>query len=171
MRYIKSLDDALDIITREERQKSCVITDPNQIDNPIVYVTPEFERQTGYRQDEVIGRNPRFLQGQDTDPDTVEKIRHAVEHMLPVEAEILNYRKNGSPYWNKLSIRPVFSEVGKLKSFVASQYLREIGDVRTKSDDTIRQIAGTVLLRSGGSRHRGLSRLTRPTRRNRSSHP
>jgi len=171
MRYIKSLDDALDIITREERQRSCIITDPNQIDNPVIYVTPEFERQTGYRQDEVIGRNPRFLQGVDTDPDTVEKIRDAIEHMLPIEAEILNYRKNGSPYWNTLSIRPVFSEVGKLKSFVASQHLREIGDIRTKSDESIRQIAGTVLLRSGGSRHRGLSRLTRPTRRNRSSHP
>ena len=171
MRYIKSLDDALDIITREERQRSCIITDPNQIDNPVIYVTPEFERQNGYRQDEVIGRNPRFLQGVDTDPDTVEKIRDAIEHMLPIEAEILNYRKNGSPYWNTLSIRPVFSEVGKLKSFVASQHLREIGDIRTKSDESIRQIAGTVLLRSGGSRHRGLSRLTRPTRRNRSSHP
>jgi PAS domain S-box-containing protein len=171
MRYIKSLDDALDIITREERQKSCMITDPNQVDNPVIYVTPEFERQTGYRQDEVIGRNPRFLQGADTNPDAVEKIRHAVEHMLPVEVEILNYRKNGSPYWNTVSIRPVFSDVGKLKSFVASLQLREIGDIRTKSDDSIQQIAGTVLLRSGGSRHRGLSRLTRPTRRNRSSHP
>jgi PAS domain S-box-containing protein len=171
MRYNKSLDDAPDIITREERQKSCIISDSNQIDNPVVYVMPEFERQTGYREDEVIGRNPRFLQGVDTDPDTVEKIRHAVEHMLPIEVEILNYRKNGSPYWNKLSIQPVFSNVGKLKSFVASQYLREIGDVRTKSDESIPQIAGTVLLRSGGSRHRGLSRLTRPTRRNRSSHP
>lgn len=169
MRYIKSLDDALDIITTEERQRSCVITDPNQIDNPIVYVTPEFERQTGYRQDEAIGRNCRFLQGVDTDPATVEKIRHAVERMLPVEVEILNYRKNGSPYWNTLSIRPVFSEVGKLKSFVSSQCIRDVGDTRTKSDDSIRQIGGTVLLRSAGSRRHGLSRLTRPTRRNRSS--
>jgi PAS domain S-box-containing protein len=171
MRYIKSLDDALDIITTEERQKSCVITDPNQIDNPVVYVTPEFERQSGYRQDEVIGRNLRFLQGADTDPAAVEKIRQAVDRMLPLDIEILNYRKNGSPYWNTMSIRPVFSDIGKLKSFVATHYAREIGDTRTKSDESIRRIGGTVLLRSSGSRRHGLSRLTRSTRRNRSSHP
>lgn len=170
MRYIKSLDDALDIITTEERQKSCVITDPNQIDNPLVYVTPEFERQTGYSRDEVLGKNCRFLQGPDTDPVTIGKIRNAVDRMVPIEVEILNYRKNGAPYWNKLSIRPVFSEVGKLKSFVASQSIRDIGDSRTGPDDSIQRIAGTVLLRSPGSRRVGLSRITRPMHRNRSSH-
>lgn len=171
MRYIKSLDDALDIITTDERSRSCVITDPNQIDNPIVYVTPEFERQTGYSRNEAVGKNCRFLQGPDTDPITVGKIRNAIDRMLPIEAEILNYRKNGSPYWNTLSIRPVFSEVGKLKSFVASQSVREVGDVRTGPDETTRRIAGTVLLRSAGSPRVGLPRITRPTHRNRSSRP
>lgn len=170
MRYIKSLDDALDIITSEEREKSCVITDPTQIDNPVVYVTPEFERQTGYRADEVLGQNCRFLQGPDTDPITVGKIRNAIDRMLPIEVEILNYRKNGAPYWNTLSIRPVFSDVGKLKSFVASQSVKEIGDVPAGPDETTRRIAGTVLLRSAGSRRVGLARITRPSHRNRSSH-
>jgi len=121
MRHIKTLDEALEIMTLAERQKSCAITDPNQPDNPIVYVTPEFETHTGYRREEVLGRNCRFLQGVDTDPITVGKIRNAIDRMLPIEVEILNYRKNGAPFWNNLSLRPVFSEVGKLTSFVAAQ--------------------------------------------------
>ena len=96
--------------------------------------------------------------------------RNAIERMLPIEVEILNYRKNGSPYWNTLSIRPVFSKVGKLKSFVASQSVKEVGDIAAGPDETTRRIAGTVLLRSAGSRRVGLSRITRPTHRNRSSH-
>lgn len=113
MRNLKSREEALEIMTAEERRKSCVITDPNQPDNPIVYVTPEFEAQTGYRREEVLGRNCRLLQGVDTDPIAVGKLRHAIDRMLPIEVEILNYRKNGAPFWNGLSLRPVFSDVGR----------------------------------------------------------
>ena len=171
MRYIKSIDEALEIITANERRQSCVITDPNQPDNPIVYVTPEFEQQTGYRRAEVLGRNCRFLQGIHTDPDAVKQIRDAIDRMLPVEVDILNYRKNGSPFWNRLSLRPVFSEVGKLRSFVASQQIRDIGENLYDPETATRRIGGTVLLRCAGLRRHGLSRLTRPTRRNRSFHP
>lgn len=173
MRYINSLDEALEILTSEDLQRSCVITDPTQPDNPIVYVTSEFERQTGYPREEVLGRNCRFLQGTDTDPATVARIRDAIDRMLPLDVEILNYRKNGSPFWNRLSLRPMFSEVGKLQSFVASQRIREVGENRydTDSDTATRRIGETVLLRYPGLRRHGLDRLTRPMRRNRSSHP
>lgn len=124
MRPFTFLDDALDIMTAEERQHSCAITDPNRPDNPVVYVTPEFERQTGYTASEIIGRNLRLLQGPNTDPETVAEIRRAIDDMLPITVEILNYRKDGTPFLNRISIRPVFSEVGKLKSFVASQSIR-----------------------------------------------
>lgn len=148
MRYIKSLDDALDIITTEERQKSCVITDPNQIDNPVVYVTPEFERQTGYCREEILGRNCRMLQGANTDPITVGKIRHAVDRMLPIEVEILNYRKDGSTFWNSLSLRPVFSQVGKLQSFVASLGIDETNEQLPPPEPVNRKSAEIVFLNS-----------------------
>ncbi len=170
MRYINTLDEALEIISSEDLQRSCVITDPTQPDNPIVYVTPEFERQTGYRREEVLGRNCRMLQGVDTDPAAVAQIRDAIDRMLPLDVEILNYRKNGSPFWNRLSLRPVFSEVGKLKSFVAAQQIRNVGENRYDPETATRRIGETVLLRCGGLRRHGLDRLTRPTRRNRSSH-
>lgn len=121
MRYITSLDEALEIITSDEQSRACVITDPRLPDNPVVYVTPEFEQQTGYAKEEVLGRNCRFLQGPDTDPKAVGALRYAVENMRPLDIELLNYRKDGSPYWNALSIRPVFSQQGVLKSFVAVQ--------------------------------------------------
>lgn len=171
MRYIKTPDEALEIMTPEERQKSCVITDPNQPDNPMVYVTPEFEAQTGYSREEALGRNCRFLQGADTDPITVGKIRNAVDRMLAIEVEILNYRKNGEPFWNTMSLRPVFSDVGKLTSFVAAQSIREIGEPLGSADPATTQIGGTLILHSHGSRQHGLNRLTRPRHRNRSSHP
>lgn len=124
MRYITSLDEAFEVITSDEQSRACVITDPRLPDNPIVYVTPEFEAHTGYSKEEVLGRNCRILQGPDTDPAAVAALRDAVENMQALEIEILNYRKDGTPFWNDLSIRPVFSKTGSLKSYVAVQSIR-----------------------------------------------
>jgi len=121
MRYITSLDEAFEVITSEEQARACVICDPRESDNPIIYVTPEFECYTGYAKEEVLGRNCRFLQGPDTDPKSVEAIRDAIANMTELQIMILNYRKDGTPFWNDLSIRPVFSDQGALKSFVAVQ--------------------------------------------------
>jgi PAS domain S-box-containing protein len=129
MRYITSLDEAFELITSEEQSRSCVITDPRLPDNPLVYVTPEFELHTGYSKSEVLGRNCRFLQGPGTDPAAVAAIRDAISQMKPLEIEILNYRKDGTPIWNELSIRPVFSDKGVLRSFVAIQQIRPADDV------------------------------------------
>ena len=76
MRYITSLDEALETITSDEQSRACVITDPRRPDNPIVYITPEFEQHTGYAKEEVLGRNCRFLQGPETDPKAVAALRH-----------------------------------------------------------------------------------------------
>ena len=83
-----------------------IITDPRQDDNPIVFVNDAFCRLTGYSRDESIGRNCRFLQGPDTDPAAVAEIRAAVEEERAVSIELLNYRKDGSPFWNARSYRP-----------------------------------------------------------------
>ena len=111
-----------------------LITDPNQPDNPIIYASPSFERLTGYAEHEVIGRNCRFLQGKDTNPETVAEVRRAVADGRPCAVEILNYRKDGTPFWNALSISPVRN--GHLTHFVGVQH-----DVteRRRLEDQFRQ--------------------------------
>jgi PAS domain S-box-containing protein len=84
-----------------------LITDPCQQDNPIIYASPSLLRLTGYKAEEVIGRNCRFLQGKDTDPAAIARVREAVQVAEPCTVELLNYRKDGTPFWNELSISPV----------------------------------------------------------------
>ena len=96
------------------------ITDPNQPDNPIVYVNEGFTRLTGYERDEVLGKNCRFLQGKDTDPAIRATLRQAVREARPCFVEVLNYRKDGSAFWNALSLAPIFED-GKLTHFVGVQ--------------------------------------------------
>src|SRR5690348_16211864 len=98
-----------------------VVTDAERWEEgyPIVYINPAFERITGYELEEVRGRDCRFLQGEETDPATRVAVRKALEQRKPVQVEIINYRKDGSKFWNELSISPVFDEQGSLKLFVA----------------------------------------------------
>jgi len=98
-----------------------VITDPMQPDNPIIYVNDGFESLTGYRASDATGRNCRFLQGADTDPNTVRLLRAAVLAGTPCSVGILNYRKSGEPYWCALSITPVRDSSGQLVQFVGVQ--------------------------------------------------
>ena len=98
-----------------------VITDPSQPDNPIVFCNEAFQALTGYSQDEVLGRNCRFLQGQDSDPAVIAKIRAGVTSGESVSVEILNYRKDGSTFWNALYLSPVRNDDGEIQFFFASQ--------------------------------------------------
>ena len=98
-----------------------VITDPDQPDNPIIYASPGFERMTGYSQEEVLGKNCRFLQGKDTDRESVAEVRAAIRDARPCDLELLNYRKGGMPFWSALSISPVRDEGGRLTHFVGVQ--------------------------------------------------
>jgi PAS domain S-box-containing protein len=100
---------------------SMIITDPRQPDNPIVFCNRAFMKLTGYGRDEIIGRNCRFLQGPETDPVAVSAIRHAIEERTDVNIDILNYRKDGSTFWNALYISPVINEAGELLFYFASQ--------------------------------------------------
>ncbi|HVD29214.1 MAG TPA: SpoIIE family protein phosphatase, partial [Mycobacteriales bacterium] len=97
------------------------ITDPRQPDNPLVWVNPSFTRVTGYETGEVIGRNCRFLQGPATDAGAVARIRDGLEARRTVTATLLNYRKDGTAFWNQLSVSPVFDGDGELVSFVGVQ--------------------------------------------------
>ncbi|MDB5308579.1 MAG: hybrid sensor histidine kinase/response regulator [Gemmataceae bacterium] len=98
-----------------------LITDPCQRDNPIIYASPGFVRLTGYEAEEVIGRNCRFLQGKDTDPAAVARVWEALQAGNPCTVELRNYRKDGSPFWNELSISPVRDATGRLTHFVGVQ--------------------------------------------------
>ncbi|NJN59212.1 MAG: response regulator [Leptolyngbyaceae cyanobacterium SL_5_9] len=98
-----------------------LICNPNQPNYPIVYTNPAFSRITGYRAEEVLGRNCRFLQGPDTDPETVAQIRAGIAAQQEVKVTLLNYRKDGQPFWNELKISPVFSAQGELLYFVGIQ--------------------------------------------------
>lgn len=98
-----------------------IITDPRQDDNPIVFVNDAFLALTGYERDEIMGRNCRFLQGVDTERDTVVSLKTAIAARTDITVDILNYRKDGSAFWNTLYVSPVFSKAGELQFFFASQ--------------------------------------------------
>jgi len=98
-----------------------VLTDPSLPDHPIVWANDAFFELTGYRHDEVVGRNCRFLQGQQTDPGTIDRIRGAIAEQAHFHEAVLNYRKDGSAFWNALTVSPVFDADGRLVNFVAAQ--------------------------------------------------
>ena len=85
-----------------------LITDPRQPDNPIVFVNDAFGRLTGYTREETLGRNCRFLQGPGTNAEDIDRIRQAIADLVPIEVELLNYKKDGSIFWNRVLVSPVF---------------------------------------------------------------
>lgn len=97
------------------------ISDAQAADHPIVWANPAFLRATGYQADEVVGRNCRFLQGPDTDAQTVAQIAAALRAQQPVTVTLLNYRKDGTAFWNQLSLSPVFDAAGELVNYVGVQ--------------------------------------------------
>jgi PAS domain S-box-containing protein len=112
----------LALVAVERTRMPMVVSDPTQPDNPIVLANQAFFDLTGYTADEVLGRNCRFLQGPDTAPSAIEAIRRGLatgQHF--VEVELLNYRKDGSSFWNQLVISPVHDEDGSTIYYFASQ--------------------------------------------------
>ncbi len=95
-----------------------VITDYNLPDNPIVYVNPAFERITGYRKEETLGRNCRFLQNDDRNQLGIASIKRAVSNGERGSALLRNYRKDGSLFWNELQIAPVRDQAGNISHYV-----------------------------------------------------
>ena len=100
---------------------SFTISDPRLPDNPLVFVNPAFERTTGYSREEVEGTNCRFLQGPATDPAAVQAVRDALAAEEHATVTLLNYRKDGSAFWNELSLSPVYDASGTLSHYVGIQ--------------------------------------------------
>ncbi|MEA1832461.1 hybrid sensor histidine kinase/response regulator [Methylobacterium durans] len=105
----------------ETTRMPMIVTNPRQPDNPIVFANRAFIAMTGYAKHELLGRNCRFLQGPETDSRTIAELRAAIAERRDFAAEILNYRKNGSTFWNALFVSPVFNAKGELVYFFGSQ--------------------------------------------------
>lgn len=98
-----------------------VVTDPRQSDNPIVFVNRAFLDLTGYEERALLGRNCRLLQGEQTDPHTVAEIRTAINEVRAIAVDIVNYKADGSMFWNALFLGPIFNEKGELLYWFSSQ--------------------------------------------------
>lgn len=106
---------------------AAVISDPRLPDNPIVECNAAFAALTGYAREEIIGRNCRFLSGPGTEPELTETLRASIRARRPALVDILNYRKDGSPFRNAVLVAPIFGVTGKLEYFLGSQM--EVGGV------------------------------------------
>lgn len=138
-------DRALDVAA-----EGVTIADARRPDRPLIYVNEGFQRMTGYPAGEVLGRNCRFLQGTDTDPVATAEIRAALAENRACVVEILNYRKDGTPFWNRLSITPVRNASDEVTHFIGIQ-----------SDVTARREAEEGLRRSKAAMERDLRMAAR----------
>ncbi len=157
MHQIERVNAALDL--REHAMavssEGITISDIRRPDNPLIYVNEGFLRLTGYSRDEVMNRNCRFLQGPGTSPEAMYEIRKALEERRPYTGELLNYRKDGTPFWNRLALTPLTDERGNVTHYVgiqsditarvqAEEELRNaldaLGDVNQKLSETNRRL-------------------------------
>lgn len=111
MKELKNLTPSIQLQLLEAMldgsQVAAVITDPSQHDNPIIYANNTFETMTGYPLPEVIGQNCRFLQGEETDSFGVGQLRKGIQDKIPVTVTLKNYKKDGTLFWNRISVRPL----------------------------------------------------------------
>ncbi len=114
---------------------SVLLTNPRLPDNPIIYVNDAFERTTGYSRAAVLGQNCRFLQGENTDKRDVDMIRAALAQKREVSVDILNYRANGAPFYNRLIIAPILGEDGEPIFFLGIQ--KELVESDRSADNRI----------------------------------
>lgn len=105
----------------DEAPVGMTLTDPSLPDNPVVYINEAWEEVTGYSSEEVLGRNLRMLQGPETDSDSVRTLATAVEDETPVTVDLRNYRRDGTPFWNELTVAPIHDENGEITHYVGFQ--------------------------------------------------
>jgi sigma-B regulation protein RsbU (phosphoserine phosphatase) len=140
-------DRALDIAG-----EGFTIVDLRPAHQPVIYVNEGFERLTGYKAEEVLGTNCRMLQGAETDAETCEEIRRAIRERRECRVEILNYRKDGVPFWNRLSLTPVRDAGGEATHYIGVQ--SDVTD-RRRAEDALRE-ANQELHRAGQRIQRSL---------------
>nr|AML76676.1 putative LOV domain-containing protein [Limnanthes douglasii] len=118
----KEMRKGIDLATTLERiEKNFVITDPRLPDNPIIFASDSFLELTEYSREEILGRNCRFLQGPETDPATVKKIRAAIDNQRDVTVQLINYTKSGKKFWNIFHLQPMRDQKGEVQYFIGVQ--------------------------------------------------
>nr|AML77804.1 putative LOV domain-containing protein [Sisyrinchium angustifolium] len=118
----KEIRKGIDLATTLERiEKNFVITDPRLPDNPIIFASDSFLELTEYSREEILGRNCRFLQGPETDPATVRKIRDAIDNNKDVTVQLINYTKSGKKFWNLFHLQPMRDQKGEVQYFIGVQ--------------------------------------------------
>lgn len=106
--------------TLEAAPVGVTLTDPSLPDNPIVYANDAYQELTGYTPEEVLGRNERFLQGPETDPEDIATLQQAIENEESTSLEMLHYRADGTAFWNRVTIAPIYSGT-ELQYYVSVQ--------------------------------------------------
>jgi PAS domain S-box-containing protein len=105
----------------DEAPVGITLSDPDLEDNPLVYVNEAYEELTGYSAEYAVGRNCRFLQGDDTREEAIAEMARGVSEEEPVSVEVLNYGRDGSEFWNRVDIAPIYSDDGELTHYVGFQ--------------------------------------------------
>jgi PAS domain S-box-containing protein len=118
---------------------AAVVSNPRLPDNPIVACNDAFIALTGYSRDEIIGSNCRFLAGPETEPWLTESLRTGIKMQRPTMVEILNYKKDGTPFRNAVMVAPIFDANGELEYFLGSQV--ELEEDRARASDERRKNA------------------------------
>ncbi|MGI3131672.1 PAS domain-containing protein [Halopseudomonas pachastrellae] len=98
-----------------------VVAEQEGDDNILIYVNPAFESLTGYSAEEILYQDCRFLQADDRDQDALQQLRDAIKQRQPCRVTLRNYRKDGSLFWNELSVTPVLNEADQLTYFIGIQ--------------------------------------------------
>ncbi|MDQ3539264.1 MAG: PAS domain-containing protein, partial [Chloroflexota bacterium] len=126
---------------------SVLIADARLPDAPVVDVNPSFEQLTGYAPEDVLGRNCRFLQGPGSDPGAVKRMRMALDRAQEFTGVLLNYRRDGTPFWNEINISPVYDQGGILTHFVG---LQQDVTQRERANRQLQLLAETSDIIAGG---------------------
>ncbi|WP_017942490.1 MULTISPECIES: PAS sensor domain-containing protein [unclassified Thioalkalivibrio] len=117
----RTIDAELLALAVDASNDGIVIAEREGDDNILIYVNRAFEELTGYRSEEILYRDCRFLQGDDTDQEVRQEIRAAIEENRPCRVTLRNYRKDGSLFWNELSLTPVFNDEDRLTYYIGIQ--------------------------------------------------
>lgn len=121
--YGAEKDEQLILLKRavEAARNGICITNPRLPDNPIIYVNQAFLEMSGFKKYQVLGRNCRFLQRDDRDQASIASIKEAIKSETSITTILRNYRRDGSLFWNELTVSPVHDEQGRLINFVGVQ--------------------------------------------------
>ncbi|KAL5764207.1 hypothetical protein ACOSQ2_016801 [Xanthoceras sorbifolium] len=152
---LREMRKGIDLATTLERiEKNFVITDPRLPDNPIIFASDSFLELTEYSREEILGRNCRFLQGPETDPATVRKIRQAIDNQTEVTVQLINYTKSGNKFWNLFHLQPMRDQKGEVQYFIGvqldgSEHIEPLcnsipEDTAKESEKLVRQTAENV---------------------------